>query len=228
MSDATLEAEVLRTSAGDLPLNEFRLPLGSREIAILHTSALLSNAAEADFLMEFKHIVPYGIALWPSAIALAQEIAARGDALRGARVLELGAGTGLPGIVAASLGAHVVQTDKQEVAMELCRRNGHRNGADTIEHRLVDWGEWEDGEHYDWIMGADVLYSESMHPHLRRIFATNLAPAGRILLSDPFRPISLGLLEALEADGWKITMTKWSIGEGKDRRAIGVFEVQPR
>ena len=40
--------------------------------------------------------------LWPAAIALAHEVAERADTLRGARVLELGAGTGLPGIVAAT------------------------------------------------------------------------------------------------------------------------------
>src|SRR3954470_10502596 len=117
MSETTAAAEMLHTAEGDFPLQEFRLPLGGREIAILHTHALLSPAEEADFLMVFKHVIPYGVALWPSAIALAEEIAGRADAFRDASVLELGAGTGLPGIVAATLGAQVVQTDSDEVAM---------------------------------------------------------------------------------------------------------------
>ena len=50
----------------------------------------------------------YGVTLWPSAIALAHDLAARGNRLRDLRVLELGAGTGLPGIVAASFGARVI------------------------------------------------------------------------------------------------------------------------
>lgn len=227
MTSTSADPAVLATSEGDFPLQEFRFPLGGREIGILHTNALLSNAEEADFLMVWKHRVPYGVALWPAAIALAQEVASRGDALRGKSVLELGAGTGLPGIVAASLGARVVQTDAQEVAMWLCRRNGERNRIGGIGYRLVDWADWNDGTRYDWIIGSDVLYGEAAHPHLRRIFETNLAPGGRILLTDPFRAISLGLLEALEADGWKITLTKWSIGEGKNRRAIGLFELEP-
>jgi hypothetical protein len=45
------------------------------------------------------------------------------------------------------------------------------------------------------------------------------------LLSDPFRAVSLRLLEGLEADNWGITMAKWSIGEGSDRRPVGVFEL---
>ena len=40
----------------------------------------------------------------------------RAGGLRGCRVRELGSGTGLPGFVAASLGARVVQTSRAELA----------------------------------------------------------------------------------------------------------------
>lgn len=217
---------MLRTTAGDFPLHEYRLGLAGREWRVLHTEAVLTHANESHFIRELKDRLPYGVALWPAAIALAHEVAARADAFRGCSVLELGAGTGLPGIVAASFGACVVQTDRQEMAMSVCRRNGERNRAGEIEYRLVDWTDWKDDVRYDWIIGSDVLYGESMHPHLRGIFERNLAPGGRILLSDPFRAVSLRLLEALEMDGWKIGMTKWSIGEEADPRPIGLFELE--
>jgi methyltransferase-like protein 23 len=228
MNASTLHrAEVLHTTAGDFALQELRVALDGREWSVLHTDAVLSHADEARFLSEKKDRLPYGVALWPAAIALAHEVASRAEAFRGTRVLELGAGTGLPGIVAASLGARVVQTDRQELAMSVCRRNAERNGVEAIEHRLVDWAEWDDAGRYDWIIGSDVLYAEATHPHLRRIFESSLAPGGRVLLSDPFRAVSLCLLEALEADGWTVAMTKWSVGEEADRRAIGLFELSP-
>jgi predicted nicotinamide N-methyase len=185
--------------------------------------AILSEADETHYLGEQQGLIPYGVMLWPSSIALAHELIARADSLAGLRILELGAGTGLPGIVAATYGARVVQSDRLDVALDLCRRNAERNNV-AIEHRVADWTDWSDDERYDLILGADVLYAERLHSFLRHVFETNLAPSGRMLLSDPFRPRSLPLLEAMETDGWSIALTKWSVGEAAAPLPIAVYE----
>ena len=189
--------------------------------------AILTDADETHYLGEVQGRIPYGVMLWPSSIALAHDLAARAATLAGMRILELGAGTGLPGIVAATFGARVVQTDRIEVALSICRTNAQRNRV-TIEHRLADWTDWNVAERYDLILGADVLYAARLHPFLRHIFDTNLAPGGRLLLADPFRAASLGLLESMETDGWSISLAKWTVGEAGERKAIGVYEVRKR
>ena len=218
---------VLRTTAGDLPLHEYHLRDGGRAWTIVHTGAVLSHDDEQRFLREQRDRVPYGVVLWPAAIALAHELIARADALPGTRLLELGAGTGLPGIVAASLGARVVQTDRQALALAVCARNARRNGATGIEHRVADWSAWDDAGRYDWIVGSDVLYAAAAHEPLRHILATSLAPGGRVLLSDPFRAASLPLLERLEADGWGIALARWRVEGDASPRGIGVYELTP-
>lgn len=216
----------LHTPAGELPLQECSLGAAQREWIIRHAGIILTHSDESRYLRELRDHLPYGLALWPAAIALAYEIAHRANTFQTTNVLELGAGTGLPGIAAASLGAHVVQTDRHELALTLCRQNGSHNGLDQIEYRLADWAAWNDDTRYDWIIGSDILYGQTQHPHLRQIFESNLAPNGRILLSDPFRQMSIGMLEGLEEDGWTITMNKWKLGEEIDPRPIGVFELR--
>lgn len=213
----------LPTPAEDVPLHEYHLRAAGRAWGILHTGAVLSRDDEARVIGELRERLPYGVALWPAAIALAHEVLTRADTVRSARILELGAGTGLPGIVAAALGGRVTQTDRNELALAVCRRNGARNGAPPITYRLADWAAWDDDERYDWIIGADILYGAAAHPDLRRIFARNLAPGGRVLLADPCRAASLPLLEALEAEGWAVALTSWQIGEGAARCPVGLF-----
>ncbi len=227
MSAPMTPPESLRTAAGEFPLQECRLALAGRVWTVLHTGVVLTHADESRFLRELKDHLPYGVALWPAAIALAYEIASRADTFRRARILELGAGTGLPGIVAASCGAQVLQTDRHELALSICKRNGELNGITTIEYHLADWTGWDDTTRYDWIIGSDILYGPALHPHLRRIFESNLEREGRILLSDPFRSVSIRLLEALEEAGWTITLTRWRLGDETAPRDVGVFELAP-
>ena len=206
------------------PRHEYHLRLGPHEWIIAHSGATLSDMDEQRYLSEERSVAPYGFALWPAAIALAHELASRAGELAGKRLLELGSGTGLPGIVAATYGARVVQTDRHDAALALGRSSAERNGARSIEHRLADWTEWTDTQRYDLILGADVIYAPRFHPWLRAIFDTNLAPAGRLLLTDPFRSGSLEFLESMERDGWRVTVTKWKLGGEWGERAVGGFE----
>jgi predicted nicotinamide N-methyase len=225
MPDQPAQPQMLHKGTAKYPLEEYHLSLAGRDWTFLHTGLLLTAADESDFFDRLLRLLPYGVALWPSSIALALEMASRGETLAGKTVLELGAGTGLPGIVAASFGARVTQTDQQEMAMSLCELNAQQNGVEGITHRLVDWTAWEDAAKYDYIIGSDILYGDALHPPLRHIFDGNLAPDGRVILSDPLRKPSMLMFDSLEELGWDIDVTKWELGEGDSQRTIALFEM---
>ena len=42
----------------------------------------------------------------------------------------------------------------------------------------------------------------------------------------PFRLSSIRFLETFEGHGWTMQMAKWGLGEGDERRTIGVFELR--
>jgi len=211
-------------SPHSLTLHDYHLRLDGHAWSIQHRGAILSEADETRYLGEQQGLIPYGVMLWPSSIALAHELVARAPSLAGVRILELGAGTGLPGIVAATFGARVVQTDRLDKALDLCRQNAERNRV-AIEHRVADWTDWKEEDRYDLILGADVIYAERLHPFLRNIFDNNLTPGGRLLMADPFRARSLPLLEAMETDGWTVGLTKWTVGSAEHQLPIGVYEI---
>ena len=70
----------------------------------------------------------FGLYLWPSALLLAKVVWANRVQMRGASVLELGAGVGLPGMVAAAAGADVVLSDRSSLQTVL------RNCEATCKH----------------------------------------------------------------------------------------------
>jgi len=78
-----------------------------------YTHALFGH----ELVLEQRPFGPEGFAstVWDSAIVLARYLEVQGAAqYAGARCVELGAGTGLPGLVLAALGAQVVLTDLPE------------------------------------------------------------------------------------------------------------------
>jgi predicted nicotinamide N-methyase len=189
----------------------------------LHTGAVLTVEQEMRYL-DREQCMPYGAMLWPASIALAHQLLGERDELRGKRVLELGAGTGIPGIVAGTLGARVLQIDRSEIALHLCARNKERNHATTVEVRGAEWDTFQSDTQFELILGSDVLYATTMHNRLRAICDEYLAPDGKVLFSDPLRSDSLPMLEAMAASGWRVSLSKWSIEVETGVRTIAVYE----
>ncbi|MET0283088.1 MAG: methyltransferase domain-containing protein [Polyangiales bacterium] len=217
---------MLETSIGDFALHEYNLSLGGRSWSFLHTGAVITPQQENQFLQRERDRLPYGVMLWSASLALAHDVLTRADQLAGKRVLELGAGTGIPGIVAATLGADVLQVDRSEVATHVCELNKARNKATRVEVREADWDSFHSEQPFDLILGSDVLYVTTMHERLRAICERYLAPGGTVLFSDPLREQSLPMLEAMEADGWRVSLAKWTIEVEAGTRSIAVYEAR--
>ncbi|XP_048342991.1 protein N-lysine methyltransferase METTL21A isoform X2 [Sphaerodactylus townsendi] len=127
--------------------------------------------------------------VWDAAVVLCTYLEMGDIDLQGRSVIELGAGTGLLGIVAALLGAHVTITDRQ-AALAFLRSNVQANLPTDIQPRAVvkelTWGQnltsFSAG-HYDFILGADIVYLEDTFADLLQTLNYLCADHTVILLS---------------------------------------------
>ncbi len=170
-------------------------PLRLRILKVRNADALIDEAR-----FEEDEFMPYWAELWPSGVALAAAVAERD--LRGARVLELGCGLGVPSVAAARGGAEVLATDWAPEALEVTRRNAELNGV-AVATLPVDWSHPEQlltRAPFDLVLCADVLYEP------RNVDALlDLLPrlTGEVLLGEPGRPPAARFFELAE-ERWRI------------------------
>ncbi|OQR91774.1 hypothetical protein ACHHYP_04381 [Achlya hypogyna] len=109
----------------------------------------------------------FGWQTWGSSLVLARAIAAGDMDVRGRRVLELGCGTGLVGIVAALKGAaDVLLTDFLPEILHNARFNAEANNVGAIcRVAKLDWRAPAINETFDLIVAADCCY-ELQHAQL--------------------------------------------------------------
>ncbi|MDD4359073.1 MAG: methyltransferase domain-containing protein [Syntrophaceticus sp.] len=140
--------------------------------------------------------IPYWAEMWPAARGMAQYIWDEID-FQGETVLELGAGLGLPGMVAALKGGSVTFSDYIEDSLKIISSNAARNNIKDTDYLLADWRDFQVEKKFDWIIGSDVLYNPSLNPYVVEILKHNLASTGHLLFAHPSRPVTKELLESL-------------------------------
>lgn len=135
--------------------------------------------------------LPYWAEVWASGIALAQLVPSLG--VEGKRVVELGAGLGLPSLAAALCGADVFATDWAADAVALLKANAKRNSI-RLHVKRVRWDDPEPlvrGAPWDVVLCADVLYEARNATQLLELLPRL---GGDLILADPGRPFAKGFL----------------------------------
>ncbi|XP_013889911.1 protein N-lysine methyltransferase METTL21A isoform X2 [Austrofundulus limnaeus] len=131
--------------------------------------------------------------VWDAAVVMCMYLELGKVELKGKRVIELGAGTGLVGIVAALLGAHVTITDR-EPALDFLSANVEANLTPAPQQPVVvselTWGvalERYPAGGFDLVLGADIIYLEDTFPSLIRTLEHLCSDATAVLLACKIR-----------------------------------------
>lgn len=167
--------------------------------------------------------------LWPSAIGLAEYLVGLGrEHLEGVRILELGCGLGLVGIIAARLGAQVTLSDIDDEALSVTRRNLVLNGVDTVETMALDWRDPPQVEPYALVIGSDLIYDPMVLEPLLKTIDVTLALDGSLLFADPIRMPFTAFLVYARAHGFEHLQELFDVPIRRRTHRIGVYTIRRR
>nr|XP_025857444.1 EEF1A lysine methyltransferase 3 [Vulpes vulpes] len=126
----------------------------------------------------------------PGALSLCNYFESENVDFRGKKVIELGAGTGIVGILAALQGGDVTITDLP-LALEQIQGNVQANvpAGGRAQVRALSWGIDQHvfpGD-YDLVLGADIVYLEPTFPLLLGTLQHLCGPHGTIYLASKMR-----------------------------------------
>ncbi|XP_078419419.1 EEF1A lysine methyltransferase 3-like [Cetorhinus maximus] len=130
--------------------------------------------------------------VWDAGIALCRYFEKENINFTGKKLIELGSGTGIVGILAALLGGNVTLTDQPNILQQI-EYNISANIPSACRHRLnvrpLTWGEDHTNfpNDYDFILGSDLVYSSVYYSSLIRTLHYLANPDTAIYLSSAFR-----------------------------------------
>lgn len=128
---------------------------------------------------------PFWAFAWAGGQALARHVLDHPQAVRGRRVLDFAAGSGLVAIAAAKCGAaHVTACEIEPFALDAMALNAHANDV-TIDAQLGDFVGRDDG--WDVVLAGDVSYERDMAERVTRWLHALHERGATVLIGDPGR-----------------------------------------
>ncbi|XP_068446430.1 protein N-lysine methyltransferase METTL21A [Clinocottus analis] len=173
-----------------VPYVENQLPV----LAKLHNSSADFRFANHDLRLaqDWKKL---GVAavVWDAAVVMCMYLEMGRLEVKGREVIELGAGTGLVGIVAALMGAKVTITDRAP-ALDFMSANVKANLPPDSQGSVVvselSWGEGLErypAGGFDLVLGADIVYLEDTFVPLLQTLEHLCSDATAVLLACKIR-----------------------------------------
>lgn len=162
---------------------------------------------------------PFWAFVWAGGQALARHLLDYPELVRGRRVLDVAAGSGVAAIAAAMAGAASVSaTDIDPAAAAAIRRNAAANGVTVA----VEDGDG-DGPDYDVVLAGDAFYAPTVAEQMTAILRKRADQGARILVGDPGRGYFPDRLFALAAE---YTVPVPALLEETEALVTGVYEMR--
>jgi len=169
------------------------LVINGRKFQVLLPKDLTRFINTRDVFTEF----PLWAKIWPASWVLAGYLAQMPvDSTN--KIIEIGAGTGLVSIVAASFGHNITLTESNPDALQFASANALVNGCPQLPVRELDWNRPQLKDTADYIVASEVTYKNDDLQPLLNLFKSLLYPDGEVILAGEMRRVSKNFYQQME------------------------------
>ena len=168
-----------------------------------------------------KIAFPFWSQVWPAAKALTQFLLTNSFYTENKSVLEIGAGLGLPSLVAARNATAVLCTDSSTEAVQVVAQSAVHCGLTNFTTAVLDWHYLPKNLVADVLLLSDVNYEPDAFPVLMEMLDHFLQKGTIILLSTPQRLMAKAFILALLPNC--IKQEEITVIEGNEAVAVTVM-----
>lgn len=143
--------------------------------------------------------VPFWARVWPSALGMCKFLEANTALIQGKRVVEWGAGLGLPSLLSAHFATEVLCTDCSTEAMELVCQSVALNKLRNVNCASFNWHSPEALPAFDVLLLSDINYNPADFEVLIQRLEACLQQGVQIIISTPQRIMAKPFVEKLLA-----------------------------
>ncbi len=211
----------------DYPITDTKIQIGDRQIKLTivdDPDHFLDTLSRED--SDGRLYLPYWTYLWESAIGLARHVYELGNTIAGQRILEIGCGFGLAGIVASQVGAEVVFSDFEYDALLFAQHNAQQNGIRSADYVQMDWNTPCFQCQFDVILASDVIYEEQNWQPLIQLLQTYLKPDGIAIFSEPNRKNAGGFFKDIRKNGFIFEKSTCFVTLDNKERQVNLYTIQ--
>ena len=207
--------------------------IGDKKISIERVSDI-DELFEELLQQDEQHIdrqderIPYWAEVWSSAIGLSKYIGNNQHLFIDKKVLEIGAGLGLPSIMAAYFAQEIVVTDYMPEAIEFAERNWKLNHSDgNTRFELLDWRSIATfSQKYDIVLASDIAYEKGGCEVLFTALEKLLNPQGILLLSEPNRYIGQPFINRIKAEKNVLDEVCYEVNLYNKKDTVNVYQIK--
>ncbi len=198
-----------------------------KKLKILHIKDIEPLIAGNDIFANSLEF-PFWVKIWEAEVILANLVATF-PVEPGKQMLELGAGLGVAGMVAASFGHKVTITDYKDEILDFVRVSACINNClSNIRLELLDWLKPKELGQFDTIIASEVLFHESFFVPLLDVFKKYLKPNGTIYMTHDIRRKSLAKFLPLCEKDYQIGVKKINLSTDDENYEILITRLLPK